>query len=519
MKIILATLLLVSTASADGPFLGGGGWPAGDEVQSSAGPLFSIWHIDGHGYQWQQAQIDAGYPVEPSIRMINAALREGGAIVDGVPKQIGILNGNAPLLSRMNNGPIVLRMNNITGEIDATIPRMVLTEENWRESVLCVRRKIDGTLDQTPEPNPVGPVCKWQECGRLWATGAWMRRLQEIVPSPTEIILRENNEGERVKFKELCSEKSEKVKLPDGTRVTVVTLAWLPRANLESKSLQLADWVDERRNRKPEDCESEFHAAENALYHALYAAFDAELTDGWRGKLRTVGYGSFDENHQNTTASIALYLGWYSDSLLTSPQHEQALASYQADWQTSAWRELSVDIVPPAVIAGHQSQQHAIVDPESCAGFFTAMAWRMQSPGKEVRLVWWDNANTLPTQILVAPKPNVAEYLLSIGRTDVANATVEDYELALLRQLKRIADHPTINRYWREGTTRVLACPLNDATANRVYATETEIPGVAQTLLFVYTPCDLSGEIEVGAWTVRAKRCGYWLTGSVQEIE
>lgn len=471
------------------------------------GPLFAIWHIDGHGYQWQQEQRDAGYPVEATIRMIAANLRDGGAVVDGVPKQIGILNGNAPLLSQMSGGPIVLRMNNITNEIDDTLPRIApLTSENWHESILCVRLTAEGTLDQTPNPDPFGPMCQWTEVGRQWAIGAWMQRLQEIV-QPSAIILRENNEGPRIKFKQLFSQVSVKKKDANGVVYYEITNTWKSRPTLESISIRIADWVDERRSLDPSACESEFSAAERERYQALYAGFRENLSEAWRAvPFRTVGYGGPSENTQNDASSPPYYLGYFRSPDLTAP------GAYDVLDFGGSWSEYSISIGNPpgaSVYGGYAAGRHAVVDPESFAGLMSHVSWRMQSPGREVRLTYWDNAATKPDHLIFADGTNSptlkqvhVDALTGLGRDDLLTLTIEDYELATLRALARIPHHPVINRYWREGTTRLLYSPLNDATATRVYATETTIPGIEQKLLHVYTPCELSGEVDVGEHTI-----------------
>ncbi|MBL8849554.1 MAG: hypothetical protein JNG89_07715 [Planctomycetaceae bacterium] len=271
---------------------------------------------------------------------------------------------------------------------------------------------------------------------------------------------------------------------------------------------------------------------ENAQYHALYAALDANFTEGWRGKLRTCGYGGFDENRQNDAASPPMYLGAYRNPDLTTPgayavtRFDPGSEELEAEsTHPNSWREYSISFLPSATYNGAQNGSHAVVDPESFAGLMSHVAWRLQSPGKEVRLTYWDNAFTLPQHLIFAQKTNGRELkpvcvdaLTSIGRTDLLTLTVEDYELETLRALDRIHDNPVINRYWREGTTATLGSSLNSDTSVQVYATQTTIPGVEQTLVCVYSPCDLNGEIPLGAYKVPAKRLGYWLTPELQEV-
>jgi hypothetical protein len=228
-----------------------------------------------------------------------------------------------------------------------------------------------------------------------------------------------------------------------------------------------------------------------------------------------------------------MYLGSYRSPILTDPRHAADLATRNAEWAAidaespGNLREWSIScrFKANSTYDGAVSGAHAVIDPASYAAWNVHLAWAAHAyPNAEVVLREWAGAHTSPGQLFYAGATGVLSQthvnaLTGLGRQDLLTLTLEDYELATLRALDRIHDHPTIGRYWREGSTTVLTSPQNDATANRVYATETVIPGENATLLYVYTPCDLAGEIQVGGWTVRAQRSGYWLTGSVQEIE
>lgn len=541
-RTMIALLLLCSSAFADGP-------------------LFSIWHIDGHGYQWQQAQIDAGLPIEPSIRM--PTMYDGGVLLQ--PTTAAKLDIDAVYL-QFNGRHIALRMNNIGNEIDKTIPRVSpLTEDNYRTSHMCVRRLPDGSIDDTPIVCPFAGTAAWAESGRVWATAPWTVRLQQIIPEPAGVILRENNEGGRLTLKQLWVGDRPRRLNSKGTVVyaevttppasyvdatgaplspdwTVYTgsdgmlymYRWKTDAELDTIDLRAKEWVAPRRSTNPADCQSDWTAMENAQYRALYAAFDANLSASWQGKLRTVGYGGWTENRQNDAASPAMYLGFYRDPDLTKPG-AYAVTRWDGTEEAAAeagnpkaWREYSIAAgqVQKALYTGAVTGRHAVVDPASFAGLMTHVAWRMQSPGREVRLVYWDNYNIKPTHFIFGASRNSTTLsatsvaaLTSIDREDMLTLTIADYEVAVMQAFARIHNHPILERYWREGTTVALSSPLNTSTATKVFATETTIPGERATLLCVYTPCDLVGEIQAGGWTVPVKRFGYWLTGSVQEIE
>jgi hypothetical protein len=530
MKQLLAFLLLCAVASADGP-------------------LFSIWHIDGHGYQWQQDRQADGLPMEASIRIPHYV--QLASVF-----RLQELELNAPVLSSFSGQPVQVRFHNLGGAIaDArVIPRIrPLTAETFRQSHVCVRVLPDGLLDDTPMPCPFAGPAAWSQFGQMLATAPWTTRLQQIVENPAGVIFRENNESPTVTFNQLWR-KSVVYKRNSTGKLVPVTLtdspsvyadpvgpewhyyteqtingpkvraaSWQLDAALDLIDLRAKEWVAPRRPGNPLDPRqaADFDALVREQYRAFYDTFDANLSPGWSGKLRTVGYGNWSETKPHDTASPPLYLAYWTPDVLTDPGY----LTTKLDWfneqigrQPQAWREWSVGCYPKSIYTGLQLGVHDAVDPASFAGFMLHAAWRnLQSPGVEARMTYWDNYNTLPTQLMLTGSHVTA--VQALGREDLLSLTIHDYEVAVMQQMARIHQHPVLNRYWREGTTTVLDSPQNDAATVRVYATETKIEGVQQTLLCVYTPCGLTGEIQVGEWTVPAKRFAYYLTGAVREIE
>lgn len=385
------------------------------------GPLFSIWHIEGHGYQWQQDQLDAFLPLGPSVRMIALA-------------------------------------------------------HLWQKT----RPKVLNKKGQA-----------------VWAP----------VGTPFDLLLHPDT------LQPLTAEWTTYV--DDLGKLAI--WRWKSNAELDTIDIRAKEWVAPKRLFFPTTFQEEFYALENAQYAALYEAFEANSAPGWQGKLRTVGYGGFHENRQNDAASPALYLGYYRPSALTDPAYLESFADYLAECEDNearhpetAWREYSIGINRRPIFEGAVAGLHAAVDPESYAGFMTAVAWMFQKPGVQFRMTGWESYRTTPELRLFSEAD--LPTLESIGRADLLPVTIGDYEDAVLRHFDRIHDHPTINRYYTQGTTRLLTSPLNDAANVRVIATETAIGGTERRLLCVYTPCDLQGEIQVGEWTVPAKRFAYYLT-------
>lgn len=477
-------------------------------VDPSAGPLFSIWHIEGHGYGWQLDQIAAGFPFEPSIRVPGVEQLYNAESVQS-------LSWNTPRFSKFNKGSIVLRMNNITTELDHTFRRIwPLTEDNWRYSFLCIRRLPEtGKLDDTPLPCPFVSDERWAEAGETWALSPWLRRLQKMIPNPTSVILRENNEGARLSFDSLYE-------VVDGAK------RWKSKAQLDAICLRSSEWVDTKRAAgSVEEHRAEFQRAETALYQALFAAFDRNLSESWRGKLRTVGYGGAYENYQHDAASPNLYMGWYRPAVLTDPAHLREWNDWRANWDAGnanprAWRELSIRMRGPTLFEGAQQGRHDVVDPESFAAYMAFGMWAMQHPGREVRMTYWEGYRTRPDKLLLVSQP-WRDAVTALGRSDLLTLTVGDYETAVEKHMARIHTNPILSRFWRDGTTQIIGSPQNDAQNVRVYATETTCQGEAQSLLYVYSPCSLTGPVQVGNHTLPTgfRRSAYYLTNPVQEVQ
>jgi PKD repeat protein len=502
------------------------------------GPVLSIWHIDGHGYPWQKAQMDAGLPLEFSIRMTHSVRRNN-------PTHVNILNVSEPILSTLNGKTISLRMNNIRGgEVDDTIGRVSpLTADNWRTEHMCVLLKADGTYDSIPTPSPfageVG-IIAWTKAGKEWAISLWMKRLQQIIHSPQKWILRENNEAGRVSFGQLWEQTKAQVKnhnnvyvwaekatpieywvhpdtkLPftsDWKRLdpnSTIMWRWKPDNILDAAvDLRAKEWVGPRRHLFPTTAINEFYELENAQYHALYNAFESNSAAGWQGtKEGFVGYGGWDENQQNESASSTLYLAFYRSKILTDKVKAAGTVGNYYDWvidyrdqcnaNNAKWNELSISINKAAIHAGPVAGKHAAIDPKSYADYMTWVAWILQ--GKDVRLVEWHGYQTKPEQRLYADTD--AALLSSINRSDLLGVTIGDYELATLASFNKIHDNAILTKYWKEGTTTV-----------KIFATETTLPNITTKLVYVYSPCDLTEEINVGNYTLPGafNRSGYYL--------
>ncbi|MBK8916466.1 MAG: hypothetical protein IPM64_18015 [Phycisphaerales bacterium] len=523
-----------------------------------APPLaFSIWHIDGHTYEWQRDRQVEGLPLEPAIRVPDWHVLSGTSFLR-VGSSLTLEQG-APVLETFDRQPLALRMNNITDAIDWAFPRIdPLTETNWPQSHLSIRRLADGTLDDTPFPSPFAGPAKWADVGLRMATSPWLSKLQTIIKAPTSIILRENNEGARLdfaslyiagrvfiyradinqrQFASLSTPRSdwrwENLQPITGSDwhvlsgdygETLYVCRWKTDAELDQIDLRAKDWVGLLRTTPPPKAEPAFQQLIREQYRAFYAALQSNLSPAWRAvPFRTIGYAN-NQHGQNPSASLQTYMGYYRPASLCRPEHAAEIAARRTQWQREladpeAWRELSIRHRGPTIFAAVQDGTGDFVDSESFSGFMMHYLWAMQSAGREARIVWWEGYLTPPTQP-VAVSTVWQQTLTSLGRPDLNAMTVGDCEVAVMRKMDEIHRHPLLLRYYRDGATTVLASAQNTASVHRVYATLTTLPDSPRKLLAVYTPCSpaQAPELQAGEYRVPWARWTYRLTDPLEPL-
>lgn len=512
------------------------------------GPIFSIWHIDGHGYQWQIDQLNKDLPIEPSIRM-----PAGNQMSD----KSG-LDANAAMLSKFDGRSISLRMNNLTNELDYTFGRInPLTEENWVNSFLSIRRLSDGTLDDTPIPSPWAGTTAWSNAGRIWALSNWFKRLQEIIPNPKSVVLRENNEGPEFIFDQLYLSTRVRWYRADNNTMQFATIntprdkwlwdsstitnqipivgddwkiwygntgdtlfvyRWKTDQELDYVDLRAKEWMATHRHLKPNECQQEIVNLVKEQYLAFFSSFVENLSESWKSVWNgNVGYGS-DPYHDSN--SLQTYTGFYRAEALTHPDYINEVVERRKQWEKEkvnpkSWRELSIRLRGPTVYANRKNNSGDFVESESYAGFNVFYAWAMQSINRDVRLVWWEGYLTKPTANVLNDSWKASA--TSLGATpEILNLTVGQCEVAIMQHLDRIHKNPILNKYWKQGITNLLTSPINTTSTIKIYATETKIDGLSNSLLFVYSPSTITTPINVGPYTLSEgfSRYGYYLAST-----
>lgn len=200
---------------------------------------------------------------------------------------------------------------------------------------------------------------------------------------------------------------------------------------------------------------------------------------------------------------------------------------------------MSIHIKPRAVYEGAVNGRHAALDPDSYRGYITQILWLLRRSGEPVMLrAWWPSKTKPEDSIFQDGDPRAA--LASIGREDLLDKTVEDYEIAVFEAINSICENKTLRRFWMDGVSvtagepfpRLLDVDVNDPRADwldnkgritdarlMVWVQEIELDGFDRNLLVLYSPADLEGTVTVGEYVLPVKRRAYFLTNPVQEIE
>lgn len=357
-----------------------------DDLRDPYAPAIGIWNCDGASLNWQVEQIKAGRRIIPTIRLRQID-------VDGwqadKPSVVASLDQSAAALKYVSDNrlPLVLRTNNTTG----TFTRPA----RWRSVPFADSPLIWNdkgiVLDKwgVAIPDSLGPTQAWFDEGRRWGLTAYVKRLQELCPTPGKITLLENNE-----------ENEESAK--DYAGVT----------DLKTKSLRLAAEVSAGR----QDMSTlwlDIPAREQVLYEALFDGFVSALRPEWRENFTTAAYRGLEYTTPGLGAAAVSRLGTYNPSgvqyTATSPDvyvqgtvlpdftsavHTEILNlipnwKLEAEFKSGHWREISI----------HAS---GVVNPVIWKEYVETLAWLLRDYRKPVTFRHWDGAATPPGAYLNA---------------------------------------------------------------------------------------------------------------------
>jgi hypothetical protein len=506
-------------------------------------PAAANWNVVGM-QAWHVAQVKAGHRVIPSVQLPNYAPPGTAGVNAGNPKILDrILAGFDFAYLRDNNVPICIRTNNICDAFN---------DERYRppavsklvDSPVVWRMLEDGNVDTTQLIDPFGPLSNWQNEGKLWATTPYMQQLQSKYASPPFVLFVENNEGRYDNPKRYTAERDRSGK-------------WLPPEQLAFLSLRMREYVMANSGTTLFDFYPVLWAKREAQWKAFYAAFDAALSQGWQGKILTVGYGSIQPEPGRSVAdcydagSPRLYVGGGARADFTALLHIDAL-EFVDTWKElrsrnpRAYREASTFLGPNGALGGAKAGKHELITPTHWDAYAQYLLWSMQEPGVPVLLRRYSNSPTRAAEPFF-PRETHAE-LDALGGGALKRLTIDDYQQPELKAVDRICTDQVLREFWLKGTPveiadaalypRLLTCDANtrrslwsrrngqiDTSASiKVWSLATRAPN-GDTLVFAWSPCKLTEKITVsvpdrGDISIEPPQpWGYWVVGEDKQVK
>lgn len=496
-----------------------------------------------------------GHRFLPSIRLPQSAVQADSADNFAHARRWLQLSPDGWKLLRDNGLPICLRTNNIVDAFWQPRYRLPLVPDNIPASPLVWVLKDTG-LDDERLVDCLGSPENWKIEGELWGRSLFMKSLQRQLPSPAYALLLENNEGAYEKLSRYTDADPHR---RDAYGFQVRN--WKPDAELQKLSLRLHARIEQLRAENPQSGPAEFlpefWTRRVAQYRALYDAFDAQLSAGWKGKLYAVGYNGMGHAYRPQPAVDFEKLGYcpelnYYDAGSTeiysagtqladfcSLDHAAVLNLIPA-WEVArsrnpkAFRELSLYITDGAALAGAKAGRHEVITPARYEGWVQWTLWSIHDPGIPVILRHWCGYADKPSTPMFDRKHY--QELDELGHPELKNAVSETYLKPIISAVDRVCIDQTLREFWLRGQPiivpglghparqmyslvpyplpgqpdnrwRLLECSANPprdtwkiergkATATiRVWAVATRLND--RVLLFAWSPCRLEGKITV----------------------
>jgi hypothetical protein len=516
-------------------------------------PIAAEWNVNGFPLSWHVAQVRAGHRLLPSIFLPLIDIDPPGTATS--PTEIDKrITQFAPDLAyiQANRLPLCLRTNNICNSLGKSPRyRAPLVPASIPPSPL-VWRIYNGALDDTPICDSLGPAANWTNEGKVWSITPYMAALQARVTAPPYVVFVENNEWPYETGPYYTSTKD--------PRTGTTTYKFRTPDEIAALSVRMRDHVAQlsATQTSPKALNTEIALHRRDHYLALYSAFDANLSAGWKGKLYTAAYKA-GVNRQLPDGSLPVDQVGYAPQALcydapsppiyfdknpsdfTSPSNLNILNEIPGwDWREArnpkSYREFLLHLNGVGALAGAIAQRHEAISPARYEGFVQWLLWSMHEPGTPVILRHWCGAATMPT----SPFFSLSQFasLDSLGAGALKNLRMEDYVAPILSSVDRVCTNSTLRKFWLQGQPvivpgtmpsdlalknlgeppflrqgdadrryRLLDCNLNqpasqwtwDANAKSMRGT-IKVWAVAtqignQALIFAWSPCKLTGSV------------------------
>lgn len=243
-------------------------------------PKIACWNINDWGLAHQVEMADAGYPVEWTIGV--PILIQGA---DNPKRWDRFLEETEAAMARIPaDAEITLRQHNWLTDFTNVAPE---DRGPFEDSPLVWRLRDDGSLDSTPQIDPLGPIAAWAKLGEQIGKSYFMARLAERFPNARRIFILENNEANILEVGSF----TQPIPRTPGQPLPVDEWGerlreWKPE--MAHISLRMNDY--KLSNPDPNKLAVAIARAYRERYEALTAALLANLPDAWKGRVYTGGY-------------------------------------------------------------------------------------------------------------------------------------------------------------------------------------------------------------------------------------
>jgi hypothetical protein len=519
-------------------------------------PAVAEWNVNGFNPTWHVNQVRAGHRLIPSVflPLTDVPGTEWANDPNIVKARLTNFAADFAYVDAQHL-PLCLRTNNICQSLGKSQRyRAPLVAASIPPSPLCWRI-YNGALDDTPLLDSLGPVVNWKTEGTFWGQSAYLQKLQTLVKSPACLVFVENNEWPYEAGPYYTTTKN--------ATSGATTHAYCTPDEIAAHSVRMRDHIQKlaAANVPPKSLDTEIALHRKAHYAALYAAFNAALTEGWKDKTYTAAYDADINRNRPNSAHDVRQVGYAPQAIcynahsppiyitggtlanFTAIDHANILNEIPAwEWlrakDRKAYREVSLTLSGAAALAGATAGKHEVITPARYEGWIQWLLWSIHEPGIPVILRHWCSSATRPT----SPFFTLAQgkTLTNLGAGAVKNLRVEDYVQPILTSVDRICANATLRDYWQRGqpilaegpsptdlalkklglpayplegtpdrSWRVLSCNVNQTSAQWTWnATSGTMAGTNKVwavathigergLLYAWSPCKLTGKVTV----------------------
>lgn len=451
-------------------------------------PIAAHWNTGGFVFDWHVEKIKAGNRMIPSIKYNVFPSTQPTSLPPKLkPENETFLRENGlPICLRTDNIPQNFTNDKRLPEVEASIPISPLVwskVETTTPSGTVVSYKDEGICD------PFADVSLWSTLGQKWGSTNYVTQIQQRFPNAAYVVIADNNESNYdnpTRYLDTTFDKYNKIACDKyGNRICV----WKSQTILPSLSVRTAEYA---KTHSVEEYTSQFYTNRNQQYKALYDGFNNALTP-WKGRLYSEGYkiggqslvgGIYNPglDRYNMCGGGQMYVSSGAGADFTSSDYFKMYNNipryeYVENINPVAHvREVFLSLAGGAAYKSCMAGIHDFITPELYAAHIQWLMWSQKGVKRPLMLRYWiGNAWTPSTPIFSAAQKADLE---SIGKSEYANLTEEDYYGAVLKSINLVCEHPVLRDFWQNGVPVVTGKHPENEILQFTFSTPIEYPPI-----------------------------------------